>query len=105
MTNASKSPLERVSPLVRDLPRSGIRAFFDIVATRDDVISLGIGEPDFTTPWHIRERSVTALERGARDKEFASDPADADLSRRAVDAAGARAEAAGEILVIHLRLR
>ncbi len=65
MTNASKSPLERVSSLVRDLPRSGIRAFFDIVATRDDVISLGIGEPDFVTPWHIREAAIASIERGA----------------------------------------
>ena len=65
MTSASKSPLERVAPLVRDLPRSGIRDFFDIVATRDDVISLGIGEPDFVTPWHIREAAITSLERGA----------------------------------------
>ena len=65
MTSASKSPLERVSPLVRDLPRSGIRAFFDIVATRDDVISLGIGEPDFVTPWHIREAAISSIERGA----------------------------------------
>ena len=65
MTSASKSPLERVAPLVRDLPRSGIRDFFDIVATRDDVISLGIGEPDFVTPWHIREAAIASLERGA----------------------------------------
>jgi aminotransferase len=48
-----------------DIPRSGIRDFFDIVATRRDVISLGIGEPDFVTPWHIREASVFALNRGA----------------------------------------
>ena len=65
MTSACKSPLERVAPLVRDLPRSGIRDFFDIVATRDDVISLGIGEPDFVTPWHIREAAIASLERGA----------------------------------------
>lgn len=65
MTTGSKSPRDFVARTVRDLPKSGIRDFFDIVATRDDVISLGIGEPDFTTPWHIRERSVTALERGA----------------------------------------
>lgn len=50
---------------VRDLPRSGIRDFFEIVATRDDIISLGIGEPDFVTPWHIREAAITALEQGA----------------------------------------
>ena len=50
---------------VRDIPRSGIRDFFDIVTTMKDVISLGIGEPDFDTPWHVRESTVFALERGA----------------------------------------
>lgn len=47
------------------IPRSGIRDFFEIVSTRDDVISLGIGEPDYITPWHIREASIFALEHGA----------------------------------------
>ena len=65
MTTDSKSLRDFISPLVRDLPRSGIRDFFDIVATRDDVISLGIGEPDFTTPWGIREKAIYALEHGA----------------------------------------
>src|SRR5262249_11651252 len=51
--------------VVRDIPRSGIRDFFDIVSTMKDVISLGIGEPDFDTPWHVRESTVFALERGA----------------------------------------
>jgi aminotransferase len=50
---------------VRDIPRSGIRDFFDLVTTMKDVISLGIGEPDFDTPWHVRESTVFALERGA----------------------------------------
>lgn len=63
--NVSKSLRDRLSPVVRDLPHSGIRDFFDIVATRDDVISLGIGEPDFVTPWHICERALYALEHGA----------------------------------------
>ncbi|MBI5384052.1 MAG: aminotransferase class I/II-fold pyridoxal phosphate-dependent enzyme [Verrucomicrobia bacterium] len=49
---------------VRDIPRSGIREFFDIVASQKDVISLGVGEPDFVTPWHIREAAIYALERG-----------------------------------------
>lgn len=49
---------------VRDIPRSGIRDFFEIVQTMEDVISLGIGEPDFATPWHIREAAIYALERG-----------------------------------------
>lgn len=65
MTTGSKSPRDFVSRAVLDLPKSGIRDFFEIVATRDDVISLGIGEPDFTTPWHISEKAVAALERGA----------------------------------------
>ena len=49
---------------VRDIPRSGIRDFFEVVQTMGDVISLGIGEPDFATPWHIREAAIYALERG-----------------------------------------
>ncbi len=49
---------------VRGIPRSGIREFFDIVASQKDVISLGVGEPDFVTPWHIREAAIYALEQG-----------------------------------------
>lgn len=49
---------------VVDLPKSGIRDFFEIVSKMKDVISLGIGEPDFRTPWHIREAAFYALEKG-----------------------------------------
>src|SRR6187402_1384735 len=49
---------------VRGIPRSGIRDFFDIVQGMKDVISLGVGEPDFVTPWHIREAAIYALEKG-----------------------------------------
>src|ERR1041385_160674 len=49
---------------VRNIPRSGIRDFFDIVQGMKDVISLGVGEPDFVTPWHIREAAIYALEKG-----------------------------------------
>lgn len=49
---------------VRGIPRSGIRDFFEVVQSMHDVISLGIGEPDFVTPWHIREAAIYALERG-----------------------------------------
>ena len=49
---------------VTGIPRSGIRDFFDIVQGMKDVISLGVGEPDFVTPWHIREAAIYALERG-----------------------------------------
>src|SRR5215468_3879125 len=63
--NGSPSLRNRINSTVRDIPRSGIRDFFDIVSTMKDVISLGIGEPDFDTPWHVRESTVFALERGA----------------------------------------
>src|SRR3984885_538820 len=53
-----------VAEHVRDIPRSGIRDFFEIVQSMQGVISLGIGEPDFVTPWHIREAAIYALERG-----------------------------------------
>ncbi len=49
---------------VVNLPRSGIRDFFEVVSKMQDVISLGIGEPDFDTPWHIREAAIYALEKG-----------------------------------------
>ena len=49
---------------VQAIPRSGIREFFDLVHGKPDVISLGVGEPDFVTPWHIREAAIYALERG-----------------------------------------
>lgn len=53
-----------LSPHVRDIKPSGIRRFFDLVSTRKDVITLGVGEPDFVTPWHVREAAVYALEIG-----------------------------------------
>lgn len=49
---------------IRDIPKSGIREFFDIVAQQKEVISLGVGEPDFDTPWHIREAAIYSLEQG-----------------------------------------
>jgi len=58
------SPNDFVAEHVRTIPRSGIRDFFEIVQSMKDVISLGIGEPDFVTPWHIREAAIYALERG-----------------------------------------
>ena len=64
-SNGSLSLRNRLAYQVRDIPRSGIRDFFDIVSTMKDVISLGIGEPDFDTPWHVRESTVFSLERGA----------------------------------------
>ena len=57
-------PSNFVATHVRDIPRSGIREFFELVQSQSDVISLGVGEPDFVTPWHIREAAIYALERG-----------------------------------------
>ena len=55
---------DRLSPAVNAIAPSGIRKFFDIAAQMDDVISLGVGEPDFVTPWSIRESCVYGLEQG-----------------------------------------
>jgi aminotransferase len=53
-----------LSKIVVDMQPSGIRKFFDIVSEMKDAISLGVGEPDFDTPWHIREEGIYSLERG-----------------------------------------
>lgn len=53
-----------ISPHISQLAPSGIRRFFDIAATMDDVISLGVGEPDFVTPWAVREAGIYSLEKG-----------------------------------------
>ena len=53
-----------LSEKVQALKPSGIRKFFDIVSEMEDAISLGVGEPDFDTPWHIRDEGIFALERG-----------------------------------------
>ena len=54
----------KISRQVAGIPRSGIRDFFELVQGRDDVISLGVGEPDYATPWHIREAAIYSLEKG-----------------------------------------
>lgn len=53
-----------VSPTARDIRPSGIRKFFDLLETMKDVISLTVGQPDFETPWHIREAGIESLEKG-----------------------------------------
>lgn len=60
----SCDPSKFVGDNVKRLPPSGIRRFFDLVTELDDVISLGVGEPDFATPWHIREMCIHSLEKG-----------------------------------------
>ena len=54
----------RIAPHVAVLPRSGIRKFFDVVAKSKGVVSLGVGEPDFDTPWHISRAAITSIEDG-----------------------------------------
>jgi len=65
----TKSPASKawdgfISQKVATLPPSGIRKFFDLLSSVEDVISLSIGEPDFITPWHIREAATYSLEKG-----------------------------------------
>ncbi len=55
---------QKIARQVAEIPRSGIRDFFELVQGREGVISLGVGEPDFVTPWHIREAAIYALEKG-----------------------------------------
>ena len=49
---------------VVEIQPSGIRKFFDVVSEMPDAISLGVGEPDFDTPWHIRDEGIYSLEQG-----------------------------------------
>ncbi|MCD8250182.1 MAG: aminotransferase class I/II-fold pyridoxal phosphate-dependent enzyme [Lachnospiraceae bacterium] len=53
-----------LSSTIREIKPSGIRKFFDLVSEMEDAISLGVGEPDFDTPWHIRDEGIYSLERG-----------------------------------------
>ncbi len=55
---------EPIAKKVLDMKPSGIRKFFDIVSEMPDAISLGVGEPDFDTPWHVRDEGIYSLERG-----------------------------------------
>ncbi len=53
-----------LNQMVKDMPPSGIRKFFDLVSEMEGAISLGVGEPDFVTPWHVREACIYSLESG-----------------------------------------
>jgi len=63
-STSAEAPDNLISQKVATLPPSGIREFFDLLSSMEDVISLGIGEPDFVTPWHIREAGIYSLEQG-----------------------------------------
>ena len=53
-----------LNPTIQGIKPSGIRKFFDLLEELGDGISLGVGEPDFVTPWHIRDAGIYSLERG-----------------------------------------
>ena len=52
------------SDILESIPSSGIRKFFDLVMETEGILSLGVGEPDFPTPWAIREEAIYSLEKG-----------------------------------------
>ena len=56
-----RNPLSKV---ITEIQPSGIRKFFDIVTEMKDAISLGVGEPDFDTPWHVRDEGIYSMEKG-----------------------------------------
>ena len=58
------NPEKHLNPTVTNLPASGIRKFYDVAAEMKDAISLGVGEPDFVTPWHIRDEGIYSLQKG-----------------------------------------
>ncbi len=62
--SSSFNPESMINSVVSNMPPSGIRRFFDIAAEMKDCISLGVGEPDFVTPWHIRDKGIYSLEKG-----------------------------------------
>ncbi len=64
MKTQKPSGKSQICQTVVDLPPSGIRKFFDLVATMEGAISLGVGEPDYVTPWHIREAAIHSIEKG-----------------------------------------
>jgi len=61
-----RKPGSLVSERANQLSPSGIRKFFDLLASIEGVISLGVGEPDYATPWHISEAAIYSLEKGYR---------------------------------------
>ena len=94
-------PKQRLSQKVNSIPPSGIRRFFDIAATMKDVISLGIGEPDFVTPAHISQAGVESIQRG--DTHYTSNSGTLELrtalSDKLFEMYGVRYSPENEILI------
>src|SRR5438552_18906931 len=64
MSKLSASSGRRIASHINAIPPSGIRRFLELVIGMDDVVSLGVGEPDFRTPWNIREQAIYEIEKG-----------------------------------------
>ncbi len=71
---------EMIKPCVKNMPPSGIRKYFDLINEMKDAISLGIGEPDFVTPWSIREAGIYSLEK--EHTHYSSNPGFIELRRQ-----------------------
>lgn len=72
-----------LSRSVQNIKPSGIRKFFDLLENMQDVVALTVGQPDFATPWHIREAGITSLEQGKT--YYTSNAGTIDLRRAIAD--------------------
>lgn len=92
---------EKLATHLNAIPRSGIRDFFELVIGRDDIISLGVGEPDFVTPWRVREAAILSLERG--ETSYTSNlgllSLRNEISRYVDDFFGLKYDGASEVLI------
>ena len=93
--------MKPLSQAVASVPASGIRRFFDLVAEMDDVISLGVGEPDFVTPWPIREAAIRSLEAGVTNytSNYGLLELRQEIAKKTIERTGATYDPAREILV------
>ena len=94
-------PSKFVAETVKNVPPSGIRRFFDLVSGLEDIISLGVGEPDFITPWHIREMCIHSLEKGytSYTSNYGLPELRAELSKTYARRYGLDYDPASEILI------
>lgn len=92
---------QKIARQVAAVPRSGIRDFFELVQGREGIISLGVGEPDFVTPWHIREAAIYSLEKGQTSytSNLGLPSLRRSISRYVEDFFGLGYDPAGEVLV------
>jgi aminotransferase len=101
MSTSRKTRKYHISERANRLAPSGIRKFFDLLASMDGVISLGVGEPDYPTPWHIREAAIESLEKGVTMYTSNSGMLELrqELARYLRDQCGVRYAAEGELLI------